>query len=125
MIASVMLYGLLVGLMLSVAGWSTERAMAAEAMPRRWVWATTLSLSLLLPALMLWRAQYSPQQRRAAQVNDVSLTTPKATELDQFWLQEEWNDAAAPVVLPAAAGTHAELGSNTPAAAADSCIDAG
>jgi TonB family protein len=49
MIASWMAYALLVGIVLTISGLALERLASAQGWPLRWIWASTLSASVLLP----------------------------------------------------------------------------
>lgn len=56
MIASLMMYGILVSLLITAAAFAAERALASAALPRRPAWLAALLLSLVLPASLLWQA---------------------------------------------------------------------
>ncbi|MGC3980912.1 MAG: M56 family metallopeptidase [Steroidobacteraceae bacterium] len=104
MLASVVLYGLLVGLLLSAAAWSTERAVAAEGWSRRWVWGGAMLLSLLLPAAMLWNAEYTPEERRITQVSDIEPNGASLPGMQLLTSSADDVDANAVAAIPAEVG---------------------
>lgn len=76
MIASVMLYGLLVSSLFGAAAWITEHVFAAKQWPRRGVWGSAILLSLLFPAIMVLAAKsefYHPSYSMAPNVAQSAL----------------------------------------------------
>jgi beta-lactamase regulating signal transducer with metallopeptidase domain len=57
MIAAWMVYCIVTGLALCVAGWGAERALYLARLPTRWAWSVAVLLTLLLPAAAFMRPQ--------------------------------------------------------------------
>jgi hypothetical protein len=78
MIASWMVYTLLVGALISAAALAAERALLLLRLPVRGVWATALSLSLLVPCLahFLPRSVPIPSGIERAVLNTTAVMLP-------------------------------------------------
>ncbi|HEV8197416.1 MAG TPA: M56 family metallopeptidase [Gemmatimonadales bacterium] len=78
MIASWMIYTLLVGGLVSLAALAAERALLLLRLPVRWVWAAALALSLLIPCLAHFMPSRVaiPRVIKRSMLDTVYLTSP-------------------------------------------------
>lgn len=76
MIAAWMAYAIVIATLVSTAALTTERIAVLRKLQRRWIWASALLLSLVLPGLFAWQGASSSERRTAALVALAARETP-------------------------------------------------
>lgn len=85
MIASMMMYGIVLSILIAAAAFAAERALASAGLPRRGAWLAALLLSLALPAGLAWQADVQHSVSAAAgdpiQLTDSQPATSQGTPM--------------------------------------------
>lgn len=86
MIAAWMAYAIVIATLVSTAALTAERIAVLRKLQRRWIWASALLLSLVLPGLFAWQGASSSERRTAALVALAARETPVYAQSPIAWV---------------------------------------